>query len=88
MINVEKYPMDIMYIINIYMLPEFRKMGLSKIALATVMSQLFSENIIEIGLNVKVENDNAISLFSSLGMKKIYETGIYFKKENTAANKV
>jgi ribosomal protein S18 acetylase RimI-like enzyme len=60
MINVEKYPMDIMYIINIYTLPEFRKKGFSKLALATVMSQLFSGNTLEIGLNVKVENENAI----------------------------
>lgn len=67
------------YIPNIYTSPMYRNKGISKIALGTLLTELFDSGNIEIGLNVKVSNKAAIGLFSSLGMKKIYETGIYEK---------
>jgi ribosomal protein S18 acetylase RimI-like enzyme len=77
LISLTRLPEDRIYIPFIYTLPAYRAKGISKLALSVLLNNLFNSGIIEIGLNVKVSNTNALNLFSSLGMAKIYETGIY-----------
>jgi ribosomal protein S18 acetylase RimI-like enzyme len=77
LISTTKLPGQKIYIANIYTSPKFRNKGFSKLALGTLLNELFDSGNIEIGLNVKVSNKAAIGLFSSIGMRKIYETGIY-----------
>lgn len=77
LISIQELPGERIYIYNIYTTPEFRNKGISKVALGALLIELLNSGNIEIGLNVKVTNETAIGLFSSLGMKKIYETGIY-----------
>lgn len=77
MISTTKLPGQKIYIPNIYTSPKFRNRGFSKFVLGTLLTELFDSGNIEIGLNVKVSNKAAIGLFSSMGMRKIYETGVY-----------
>ncbi len=72
-----KFPGKRIYIPSIYTIPNFRKKGISKSAFGTLIKILLDLDYKEIGLNVKAKNEEAIGLFSSLGMKRIYETGIY-----------
>lgn len=82
LIDISILPEEKILISNIYTLPEFRKRGISKIALATLMTQLFHDGNIEIGLNVKTSNKSAINLFNSLGFERIYDTGYYLAPWN------
>jgi len=77
MISATTLPGQKIYISSIYTSPNFRYKGFSKFALGTLLNELFDSGNTEIGLNVKVSNKDAIGLFSSLGMIKIYETGFY-----------
>lgn len=77
LINTMKFPGERIYIPSIYTIPNFRKKGISKSAFGTLIKILLDLDYKEIGLNVKAKNEEAIGLFSSLGMKRIYETGIY-----------
>lgn len=79
LIGISLLPEEKILISNIYTLPEFRKSGISKVALATLMTQLFHDGNVEVGLNVKTSNKSAINLFNSLGFERIYETGYYEK---------
>jgi ribosomal protein S18 acetylase RimI-like enzyme len=77
MISTTRLPGQKIYIPNIYTSPKFRNRGFSKFALGTLLTELLDSGNIEIGLNVKVSNLAAIGLFRSMGMRKIYETGVY-----------
>jgi ribosomal protein S18 acetylase RimI-like enzyme len=77
LISITRLPENRIYLPYIFTNQEFRGKGISKKACGILFQKLFSSGITEIGLNVKVSNINAIGLFSSLGMKKIYETAIY-----------
>ncbi len=77
LISITRLPANQIYLPYIFTNHEFRRKGISKKALGILFQKLFNSGITEIGLNVKVSNTKAIGLFSSLGMKKIYETAIY-----------
>jgi len=77
LISTTILPCSKVYIPNIYTIPKFRLKGISKTVLGSLLNIFFDKGFIEVGLNVRINNEPAIGLFNSLGMKIIYETGIY-----------
>ncbi len=63
---------------NVATHPDFRRRGLSTKVCAALCQMLLRERIMHIGLNVKADNEAAISIYRRLGFKKIAaEFGTY-----------
>lgn len=79
----EKHKENIAYICNFFILEKFRKKGYGKQALLLVEIDAKSKDLSKIFLHVFKFNDNAISLYKSLGYKVFQEEsgGMYLVKE-------
>jgi ribosomal protein S18 acetylase RimI-like enzyme len=66
---------------NITTHPLYRKQGYARIAITALVLSLFDGGVERIGLNVKADNVQAISLYESLGFVKIgrYEENMIYQ---------
>lgn len=55
-------------IIDIFVLDEYRNKGIGK---SLILKMLENKNILNVTLEVKVDNENAIMLYNSIGFKKV-----------------
>jgi len=66
------------YIADVYIREAHRKKGLADLLLKSILTWFKKMNVKHITLNVDVNNDNAIKLYSKMGFRKImYKMSLY-----------
>ena len=68
------------YITNIAVFPEFRKMGIGKALVEFLIAQMKSENAEFVTLEVRKSNFSAISLYEKCGFKPVGERKDFYEK--------
>lgn len=67
-------------VMNVAVIPQYRRQGIAKLLIQSLIEQLQSKGVQKLSLEVRVSNEPAIALYNMLGFEQVGRRPGYYRK--------